>query len=55
MRPHFVMAQVKIHLCADGANALFPGRCIGRYDAYGTLKDAKSAADRPHRMWTAMG
>ena len=45
MRPHFVRAQVKVHLYADGSHAVFHGpRCIGRYDANGALKDAKNAA-----------
>jgi transposase len=45
MRAHFVRARVKVHVYADGSHALFHGpRCIGRYDANGGLKDAKSAA-----------
>jgi len=45
LRPHFVRARVKVHVYSDGSHALFHGpRCIGRYDANGTLKDAKNAA-----------
>jgi hypothetical protein len=45
LRPHFVRAQVKVHLYADGSHALFHGpRCIGRYDAYGAIREAKNAA-----------
>ena len=45
MRAHFVKARVKVHVYSDGSHALFHGpRCIGRYDANGTLKDAKNAA-----------
>jgi transposase len=45
LRPHFVRAQVKVHLYADGSHAVFHGpRCIGRYDAYGSIRDAKTAA-----------
>ena len=45
MRAHFVRARVKVHVYSDGSHALFHGpRCIGRYDAKGGLKDAKSAA-----------
>jgi transposase len=45
LRPHFVRAQVKVHLYADGSHAVFHGpRCIGRYDAYGAIRDEKNAA-----------
>jgi transposase len=45
LRPHFVKAQVKVHVYADGSHAVFHGpRCIGRYDENGALKDAKNAA-----------
>jgi transposase len=45
LRPHFVRAQVKVHLYADGSHAVFHGpRCIGRYDSYGSIRDAKTAA-----------
>ena len=48
MRPHFVRARVKVHVYPDGSHAVFHGpRCIGRYDAFGTLKtthDARYAA-----------
>lgn len=45
MRPHFVKAQVKVHVYPDGSHAIFHGpRCIGRYDEKGALKDTKIAA-----------
>ena len=45
MRPHFVKARVKVRVYADGSHAVFHGpRCIGRYDANGAIRDAKSAA-----------
>ena len=48
MRPHFVRAQVKVHVYPDGSHALFHGpRCIGRYDEKGRLRtndDALRAA-----------
>ena len=45
LRPHFVRAQVKVHLYADGSHALFHGpRCIGRYDACGAIRNEKNAA-----------
>jgi hypothetical protein len=45
LRPHFVKAQVKVHVYADGSHAVFHGpRCIGRYNANRALKDAKNAA-----------
>jgi transposase len=45
LRPHFVRAQVKVHLYSDGSHAVFHGpRCIGRYDDKGAIKDANNAA-----------
>ena len=45
MRPHFVMARVKVHVYPDGSHAVFHGpRCIGRYDAKGAIRNAKNAA-----------
>ena len=42
MRPHFVKARVKVHVYADGSHAVFHGpRCIGRYDANGTMRCEK--------------
>ena len=45
LRPHFVKAQVKVHLYPDGFHALFHGpRCFGRYDPKGAIRVAKCAA-----------
>jgi hypothetical protein len=45
LRPHFVKARVKVHVCPDGSHTVFhEPRCIGRYDENGALKDAKTAA-----------
>ena len=45
MRPHFVKAQVRVHVYPDGSHAVFHGpRCIGRYDGNGAITDAKDAA-----------
>ena len=45
MRPHFVKARVKVHVYPDGSHAVFHGpRCIGRYNAYGAIRDEKNAA-----------
>ena len=45
LRPHFVRAR-KVRHYADGGHAIFHGpRCIGRYDAKGTLiEEMKQAA-----------
>ena len=45
MRPHFVKANVRVHLYPDGSHAVFHGpRCIGRYDQKGRLKPILRAA-----------
>jgi len=46
LRAHFVKARVKVRQYCDGTHAIFYGpRCIGRYDAAGTLiEDAGRAA-----------
>ena len=44
MRPHFVKARIKVHVCADGSMPSSRRRRIGRYDQKGTIRDPKSAA-----------
>ena len=45
LRAHFVKANVKVRHYADGSHAIFHGpRCLGRYDAKGTISNEKQAA-----------
>ena len=45
LRPHFVKARGKVRQYQDGSHAIFHGpRCIGRYDAGGSLVEEKRQA-----------
>ena len=45
LRAHFVKSTVKARQYHDGSHAIFHGpRCIGRYDAHGTLRTAALGA-----------
>jgi transposase len=45
LRPHFVKARVKVRQYQDGSHAIFHGpRCIGRYDAEGSLTEERRQA-----------
>jgi transposase len=45
LRAHFVKARVKVRQYHDGSHAVFHGpRCLGRYDAQGTLQMAALGA-----------
>jgi hypothetical protein len=56
MRPHFVKARVKVHVCADGSNAIFHGRAASA----GTMRMERSQmrnkplkSARRRNLWTA--